>query len=85
MNDKPAVTLEDQVHAVCDLCEIKKEIPTRSPVPSVMAPHARLLILAQKAGFNLTPVQINDAVRAHQVWRAEIDAAKAAPQVPAPA
>ena len=58
-------TLEEFTHAVCDLCEIKKEVPgARKTI--LMAPNARLLILAQKAGFSLSPQKTNEAVEAHR-------------------
>jgi hypothetical protein len=59
------VTLEEFAHAVCDLCEVKKEVPGAKKTV-LMAPNARLLILAQKAGFSLSPQKINAAIEAHR-------------------
>jgi hypothetical protein len=76
-----AATLEEFTHAVCDLCEIKKEVPGARKT-MLMAPNSRLLILAQKAGFSLSPQKINEAVEAH---RAVVEALKAEATPPAPA
>ena len=79
-------TLEEFTHAVCDLCEVKKEVPgARKTV--LMAPHARLLILAQKAGFSLAPQKINEAVEAHRAVIAALNTTAPAtpPQAATPA